>query len=757
MRKILYQGSVKDIYEKQNRLEFEFSDRYSIFDWGEMPDKVDEKGKHLTTITTALFDYLNEPASFKNISYPKSLSKTETENLKNSKTLKDLVRNGARTHFIKEETPTSFLAKKMTVLKPNKINNEYDYTRMNASLTNILIPLEVVFRLGVPQGSSYLKRYPNKVQADQFLDNIEIDFYTKLEPQDRLLTPDSAQEISALTDHEFNDLIEYTKLLAVTLHHKFKEIGFTLWDGKFEFGLNENREIVLIDSIGPDEIRLSRKGVPYSKQVLRDFYKKTAWYKQLIIAQKKSEHFFKDYTYTKPTPLESQQLDIASYIYRCIAMSLSANIPYSEDTYEDKLRCLYQRIVIFGKGGREHALANHLISLPDVHNVIVVPGNPGMLSNGIKTINLDRADYSKFCIEENINLTIIGPENLLEDGLSDELEALGVPTFAPSRSAARLETSKSFSKNLMKKYDIPTAGFKTFKHIHHALEFLNLINWKKYVVKQSSLAAGKGVIICETKDQARQATKELFEVDSEIIIEEFLEGREVSYFAICLGNKYSILGDACDYKTLKNGNKGPNTGGMGCYSPVTWLTASEKRVIDATIIKPTLDAMIKEEKPFKGVLFVGLMMTDSGPKVLEYNVRFGDPETQTIAPLINSGFLESITAIARKDEKEFSSIQIKNSGLASVHIVKAAKGYPGVKGETIRQGDLISSEYTPAKNSHLFFAGVSGTKQELKTAGGRVLGLTIVAEDVKQARTIGYQEIQKIRFTGEQFREDIGL
>lgn len=757
MKKLLYQGSVKNIYEKEAGLEFEFSDRYSIFDWGEMPDKVQDKGKYLTDITISLFAYLKSPLTFQKISYPHFLSNTEISNLKSSRTLSYLQEYGAPTHYLSQESSKSFFGRKMSVLKPKKCPKGYDYSQMNSTLTNTLIPLEVVFRLGVPQGSSYLKRCPEDVQADQFLENIKVEFYTKLEPQDKLLSPEEAQTISSLTDDEFKELIELSKIYAITLYRKFQTIGFTLWDGKFEFALGEKREIILIDSIGPDEIRLSRKGVPYSKQVLRDFYKKTAWYKQLIVAQKKSEHFFKDYTYTNPIPLESNQIELASYIYRCIAKSLSVNTPYSEDDYENQLKALYQRVIIFGKGGREHALADHLINLPDVHNVIVIPGNPGMISHGVKTKDLSRDDYVQFCLDENINLVLIGPENLLADGLSDELTTEGIPCFAPSRAAARLETSKSFSKHLMDKYKIPTAEFRTFKHIHHALQFLADSPWKKFVIKQSSLAAGKGVIICDTKAQARQAITELLDVDSEIIVEEFLIGREVSYFALCLNDKFVILGDACDYKTLRDGNQGPNTGGMGCYSPANWLTNKEKKVIDETIIKPTLDAMIQEGRPFKGVLFVGLMMTEDGPKVLEYNVRFGDPETQTITPLIKEGLLEAIIAIANEKEKLLANIKFQKLKLSSVHIVKAAKGYPGFKGERIQKGDLITSNYIPIKNSHLFYAGVSGNKQNLMTAGGRVLGLTTLAEDILEARSIGYKEIKKIEFQGEQFREDIGL
>mgnify|MGYP003685351621 CR=1 FL=1 len=313
----------------------------------------------------------------------------------------------------------------------------------------------------------------------------------------------------------------------------------------------------------------------------------------------------------------------------------------------------------------------------------------------------------------------------------------------------------------MNKYHIPTAEFETFTSFESAKTYILNSNWECFVVKQSSLAAGKGVIIANNKNEAIKASSELLNIDTEILIEEFLEGQEVSYFAICLGEDFKVLGDACDYKRLKDNNQGPNTGGMGCYSPAYWLSADQSHQIKTQVLIPTLQAMKSENLFFKGVLFIGLMMTKDGPKTLEYNIRFGDPETQTILPLISAGFTDVIQAVAFQNKEGFRKTQIKHNSHTSVHIVKASKGYPGINGEEIEINKKISNNILLNKNLHLYFAGVkkelsSHSTSSLLTSGGRVLGITSIAEDLKDARSKAYQQIKRISFDGEQYREDIG-
>ena len=490
--------------------------------------------------------------------------------------------------------------------------------------------------------------------------------------------------------------------------------------------------------------------------MLRDFYKDSEWLRELESLKKLHPQDFKEQMQTQPVNLTEEQKEISSYIYTAIAKSLLENDSYQNKRIDQKLAKLYQNIIIFGKGAREHALAKYISRQKGVNKVYVIPGNPGMSEQKISTLDIVFDDYAHFCQHKNISWAIIGPEDLLKKGLSDLLNQNNIPCFAPSKIASELETSKAFSKKLMQKYQIPTASFETFKNIDSATSYIRSQSFEKIVVKQSSLAAGKGVIICESKTDAIKAAQELLRVDTEIVIEEFLTGREVSLFVLCHGVHFQILGDACDYKRLLDQDKGPNTGGMGCYSPAYWLEKSQLEDIKQTIIKPTLSAMMSEQRSFKGMLFIGLMMTDEGPKVLEYNTRFGDPETQTLLPRVRSGLFEVMRSIAFDDLDEFKKAKITLDPQYSLHVVKAAKGYPGIH-EKICSGDIIENKYIRNSHSEIFFAGVAAKDEILLTSGGRILGLTSLGCDLKTAREQVYAEISKITFKGEQFRGDIGL
>lgn len=419
-----------------------------------------------------------------------------------------------------------------------------------------------------------------------------------------------------------------------------------------------------------------------------------------------------------------------------------------------------QNMAIFGGGGREHALAYHLTKSESIKNIYVIPGNPGIASEKVIVANINQDEYVSFCKKNKIAYAIIGPEVLLENGISDLLENNGIPCASPSKQASILETSKAFSKRLMKKYNIPTASFEIFRDNIEALNYIKEHNSNSFVVKLSGLAAGKGVILCHTKEDAIRAVNKLCPINEEIVIEEFLKGRELSFFALCLDDQYKILGTACDYKRLNDDDQGPNTGGMGCYSPAYWLNDREQEIIENTILVPTLKAMNCENLTFKGMLFVGIMMTEQGPKVLEYNVRFGDPETQTILPRLSSDLNDILFSIARDDKERLKSCKIQTLNNYSVHIVKAAKGYPGVNGEVIEKNQLITNTLSKTITCHsdynVFYAGITKSNDSYLTQGGRIFGLTAIAPTLKDARNSAYSLIEHINFEGQQFRTDIG-
>jgi phosphoribosylamine--glycine ligase len=423
---------------------------------------------------------------------------------------------------------------------------------------------------------------------------------------------------------------------------------------------------------------------------------------------------------------------------------------------------LLMNVLVLGSGGREHAIAWKLSQSANIENVYVIPGNDGMKED--EKIDcfpyINPKEYSsliQFVEERNVELTVVGPENLLADGVVDHFQAKNQKIIGPTQAASQIEASKVFAKDLMKKYEIPTAKYSSFEDAIAAKAFIEQVSWNGYVVKCDGLAAGKGVIVCDTKDEAMKAI-DAFLVDdklnignSKIVLEEKLEGPEVSAFALCDGENFVYLGDACDYKSLNENGKGPNTGGMGTYSPADWLSDTDREKIKSQIIQATIEGMKKEGRPFSGILFVGLMMTSTGPKVIEYNCRFGDPETQILLPRIESDLLDVFMKAA---ENKLDEIEIETSEQSGVHLVLASHGYPGTQGEAVRKGDKIEIE--PFDGAKIFFAGVRKEGSSFVTAGGRVLGLSKLADSRVVAREEVYQLIKKIRFDGAQMRKDIG-
>lgn len=414
------------------------------------------------------------------------------------------------------------------------------------------------------------------------------------------------------------------------------------------------------------------------------------------------------------------------------------------------------KVLVIGSGGREHALCWKIAQHPETE-VYIAPGNPGMLDVAtLVNIKVDDiptlVDFAK---AEAIDLTVVGPELPLTLGIVDAFQAAGLACFGPSKAAAQLEGSKAFSKNLMKKYGIPTAAFDTFTEVSAAKAFVDEIG-VPCVVKADGLAAGKGVIICMTREEADQAIEDMLsdhafgDASATIVIEEYMEGPEVSVLAFADGKHVLPMVSAQDHKRIFDGDKGPNTGGMGAYSPAPVYTEALSEEVNKTIIEPTIAAMAAEGMPFTGILYTGLMLTEKGPRVLEYNVRFGDPETQPIMVRMKSDIVDLFQACL---DGTLDQAELEWYDEAAVCVIMASGGYPASseKGVPIYGLDDITPE-----EAIVFHSGTAVKDDQVVTNGGRVLGVTAKDATIKGAIDKAYAAVEKIHFDHMQFRRDIG-
>ncbi|MDU5109838.1 MAG: phosphoribosylamine--glycine ligase [Clostridium sp.] len=413
------------------------------------------------------------------------------------------------------------------------------------------------------------------------------------------------------------------------------------------------------------------------------------------------------------------------------------------------------KILLIGSGGREHALAWKIAKNDRVEKIFVAPGNGGTAIE-VKCENINITDIDEllnFAIEKSIDLTIVGPEDPLTKGIVDKFKEKGLKIFGPSEKAARLEGSKSFSKDFMKKYGVKTAGYEVFYNHKEALEYLNKCPYPT-VVKADGLAAGKGVAICENKEEAVKAVNS-FMVDDifngagqKIVIEEFLDGVEASILSITDGKTIVPFISAKDHKQVFDGSKGPNTGGMGVLAPNPFVTEEVLKDFEQNIMNNTLQGIREEGFDFKGIIFFGLMITKKGSYLLEYNVRMGDPETQSVLNLMESDLLELIESALNED---LENAEVKWKTGTCVNVVLASKGYPGsfVKGYEITVDDEVKDK--------VFIAGAKLEDGVLKTNGGRVLSVVGVGKTVEEAREDAYKSIEKVNFKDKYFRSDIGL
>jgi phosphoribosylamine--glycine ligase len=414
-------------------------------------------------------------------------------------------------------------------------------------------------------------------------------------------------------------------------------------------------------------------------------------------------------------------------------------------------------VLLIGGGGREHALAWKLKQSPLLDTLYCAPGNAGIAAVA-EIVPLDVGDHdevARFCKEKAIGLVVIGPEAPLVAGLTDDLEAQGIKVFGPSKDAARLEGSKGFTKDLCARAGIPTASYARFSDARLAKAYV-ATQGVPIVIKADGLAAGKGVTIAETKAEADAAIDACFSgafgaAGEEVVIEEFLRGEEASFFALVDGETALPLAAAQDHKRAYDGDQGPNTGGMGAYSPAPIMTDELCRRVMAEIIEPTVRALREAGTPFKGVLYAGLMIEDGAPKLIEYNVRFGDPECQVLMLRLESDLLPALLAVA---EGRLAGLSLEWSKEPALCVVMAAKGYPGA----YAKGSEIKGLDEAARDAHvqIFHAGTKRLGDRILADGGRVLGVTAKGRDIREAQAKAYAAVDKIDWPGGFFRRDIG-
>ena len=413
------------------------------------------------------------------------------------------------------------------------------------------------------------------------------------------------------------------------------------------------------------------------------------------------------------------------------------------------------RVLVVGSGGREHALVRALRRSPQGPEMLAAPGNAGIARDGVECLPIQVGDLGAITAaarERRVDLVVVGPEAPLVAGLVDMLGEAGIRAFGPSAPAARIEGSKSYAKELMRELGVPTASYMVFRTREDALAQLPCASYPA-VLKADVLAAGKGVIVCQTEAEARAAVEVFFGEKrfgkTTVVLEEFLEGEEVSLLALCDGVRAVPMAPAQDYKQIFDGDEGPNTGGMGSYSPVPGYDADWAMETAALVHQPVVDDLRARGTPVHGVLYAGLMITAAGPKVLEYNARFGDPETQAILPRLRSDPLELLDRAARPGGLEGASIEWSPDW--AVTVVLASRGYP----ESSSKGDVIEGLDELGDEVEVLHAGTASSDGDVVTAGGRVLNVTALGSTPAEARERAYEAADKIDFDGKQLRRDI--
>ena len=416
------------------------------------------------------------------------------------------------------------------------------------------------------------------------------------------------------------------------------------------------------------------------------------------------------------------------------------------------------KVLVVGSGAREHAIAHALLKGESVEEVTVAPGNPGIAADGIKTVNISQSDHEaliSFVKDNNYDFAFIGPEVPLMNGIVDDFEANGIAAFGPNKAAAQIEGSKDFAKKLMSRHNIPTAAYKTFESLEPAKNYV-LEHGAPIVIKADGLAAGKGVTVAMDEQTAIEALEDIFvdhrfgQAGAKVVIEEFLQGQEFSLMSFVSGTDFWVMPISQDHKRAYDGDKGPNTGGMGAYSPVPQISNETVERAINEIVRPTVEGLAKEGTPFTGILYAGLIDTATGPKVIEFNARFGDPETEVVLPRLTSDFGDAIWNILQHKTPTFTW---QNNGV-TLGVIIASEGYPGtlVTGTPLPQIPVDENQ-----GQHVYYAGVKSQEEtgNLVTSSGRVALVQVHGEDVEDAQKNVYSILDKLNLPHMFFRHDI--
>lgn len=414
------------------------------------------------------------------------------------------------------------------------------------------------------------------------------------------------------------------------------------------------------------------------------------------------------------------------------------------------------KVLVVGGGGREHAIVWKLSQSPKIKQIYCAPGNPGIagLAECVPIAVSEIQKLAEFVKKEQIDLTFVGPEEPLSLGIVNYFKEQGLSVYGPSKEAALIEGSKAFAKELMQKYHIPTAKYAAFTNYEEALAFIRS-EGAPIVIKADGLAAGKGVVVAKSIEEAEAALKSMLKdvafgaAGVRVVIEEFLEGEEMTLLAFVNGSTVKPMVASQDHKPVFDGDKGPNTGGMGTYAPLPHIDSSVIERIIHDIVQPTAEALAAEGVPFEGILYTGLMLTKEGPKVIEYNARFGDPETQVVLPLLETDLLEILTASLTG---ELENVEVKWKDKSAVCVIMSSAGYPG----PYEKGQIIHGLDQVVHPTIIFHAGTDTKNGEIINNGGRVLGITAIGETLKEARELAYQSVEKVTFIGAHYRTDIG-
>lgn len=416
------------------------------------------------------------------------------------------------------------------------------------------------------------------------------------------------------------------------------------------------------------------------------------------------------------------------------------------------------KVLVVGGGGREHAIVHKLSKSKKIEKIYCAPGNPG-IKELAETINISPMDFDlliKFAKDNNIDLTIAAMDDTLVAGIVDEFEKNNLKIFGPNKRAAIIEGSKAFSKDLMKKYNIPTANYETFSSYEEAVKYIESLSFP-IVIKADGLALGKGVLICKSLDDAKENLKEIMlnkkfgKSGENVVIEEFMVGKEVSILCFCDGKTIVPMVSAQDHKRAFDNDEGPNTGGMGTISPSKYYTDDIAKIAMDTIFRPTMEALAKEDREFVGVLFFGLMLTEQGPKVIEYNARFGDPETQVVLPRLKTDLIDIINACLNK---QLNNITIEWEDYATSCVILASGGYP----DSYKKGyEIIGLEKCKElKDVFVYHAGTDVKDNKIVNSGGRVLGVMAKGENLEKALEKSYDALKIVSFKDSFYRKDIG-